>query len=159
MKKIIRIAIGIIIVIGIGMFVCNENFININSNQYLTAKEEKRSVLVHENQKCTKDSMSFDFNRFTGKWSFFELDCKEGNKITIKDNSKIDKGKLFIVVLDSNYNIIAMKEEKNKEDIEFSAPKDGKYLLRIVGEKASGHFDISIKSDGDLETVYKDFWS
>ncbi len=89
-----------------------------------------------------------------------EFTSKKGNKISIKDNTKITKGKFFIVVLDSKYNIIAKKDEtKQNGDINFTAPKDGKYLIRIVGLNAEGKFDISINSDKDIDITNKEFFS
>ncbi len=76
-----------------------------------------------------------------------EFKSSKGNKINIKDNTKINKGKFFIAVLDSEYNIITKKDETNqKGDINFTTPKDGKYLIRIVGLNAGGKFDISVNS-------------
>lgn len=146
--------IVIIAVVGVVIFISNKS---ITSNSYLTSKKENKSFESYTNEKYTKDSMSFDFIGFTGKWSFFKVESNKGNKITIKDNSNISKGKFYIVVLDSNYKKIAMKEANEKKDIEFVTQEEGKYLIRIIGKEASGHFEIKINSNDNIETSYKDF--
>lgn len=89
-----------------------------------------------------------------------EIKSSKGNKINIKDNTKINKGKFCIVILDSEYNIIAKKNETNQnEDINFTTPKDGKYLIRIVGLNAGGKFDISVNSAKNIDISHKGFFS
>ncbi len=88
-----------------------------------------------------------------------EFTSSKGNKININDNTKINKGKFYIVILDSQYNIIAKKNESNQNgNINFTTPKDGKYLIRIVGAKASGKFDVSVNSDKNIDISHIDFF-
>ncbi len=88
-----------------------------------------------------------------------EFTSSKGNKINIKDNTKINKGKFFIIILDSKYNIMAKKNETNQSgDINFTTPKDGKYLIRIVGLNAGGKFDISVNSPKNIDILHKDFF-
>lgn len=130
------------------------------SKTYLTSSnEEERSFTGHYNQKVTGDSIKFDFKIFNGKWSIFEFDSPKDNKITIEDKSKINKGKFYIVVLDSNYKDVVIKEENENKNLEFVTPHNGKYLIRIVGKKASGYFNIKVRSKENIKMIYKDFWS
>lgn len=135
-------------------------FTNIDSNNYLSSKDEsERSIFRHENDKSSKNTHSFDFKKFDGKWFLMEFTSSKGNKININDNTKINKGKYYIVILDSEYNIITKKDETNqKGDINFTTPKDGKYLIRIVGLNAGGKFDISVNSAKNIDISHKDFF-
>jgi len=153
---ILLIILAIVILVLSGIFIYNKNY-NITSNSYLTDKEENRTFISHTNQKYADGNMNFDFEGFTGKWSLFEIDTKKGNIITIRDNSNIYDGDFYILVLDSNYKKISMKEGNEKKDIEFLAEGE-KYLIRIVGKDAGGHLDINITSTGELKTTYIDFW-
>lgn len=156
-KKGNIIILSLIIISVIAIFIYN-NTSNISSSRCLGGKEEKRSFVSHTNQSYTNDSMKFDFKSFNGKWSFFELDLNEGSKIIIDDNSKIEKEKMYLVLLTSDYDIVSQKELNGEENLEFLCPKDQKYFLRIVGKRASGHFEVKINSDNQYKATYKDFF-
>ncbi|ACQ53046.1 hypothetical protein [Clostridium botulinum] len=162
MKKrnnLIIVCLAVIIIAGSGI-VYKNYFTNIDSNNYLSTRDEsERNITGRENGIRSKNSYSFDFKKFDGKWSLMEFKSSKGNKINIKDNTKINKGKFFIAVLDSEYNIITKKDETNqKGDINFTTPKDGKYLIRIVGLNAGGKFDISVNSAKNIDISHKDFF-
>ncbi|EPY2305362.1 hypothetical protein ACXATD_000993 [Clostridium sporogenes] len=134
----------------------------VDSNNYLSSKNESGKSFFYYSSSGDNDknAESFDFKRFNGKWSLMEFSSKKGNKINIKDNIKISKGKFFIVILDSEYNIITKKDETNeKGDINFTTSKDGKYLIRIVGLNAGGKFDISVNSAKNIDISHKGFFS
>ncbi|NFL57022.1 hypothetical protein FDB79_15975 [Clostridium botulinum] len=153
------VCLAVIIIAGSGI-VYKNYFTNIDSNNYLSSKDEsERSIFRHENDKSSKNTHSFDFKKFDGKWFLMEFTSSKGNKININDNTKINKGKYYIVILDSEYNIITKKDETNqKGDINFTTPKDGKYLIRIVGLNAGGKFDISVNSAKNIDISHKDFF-
>ncbi|MGO5073557.1 hypothetical protein ACTQ4K_06300 [Clostridium sporogenes] len=158
--KLIISCLVFIIIVG-SRSVYKNYFVNIDSNNYLSTRDEsERNVYSLENDISSKNAYSFDFKKFDGKWSVMEVKSSKGNKMNIKDNTKITKGKLFIVVLDSEYNIITKKDETNqKGDINFTTPKDGKYFIRIVGLNAGGKFDISVNSAKDIDISHKGFFS
>ena len=71
---------------------------------------------------------------------------------------KISKGKFYVVVLDPNYNIITKTESNEKTNLSFTTPKDGKYIIRIVGEKAKGSFNIKISSTSNIAVNHKELF-
>ncbi len=149
----------IIAILLIGSMLYKNSSLYISSDSYLSSEETKKSVYSTKNEKDTEDGKSFDFDRFTGKWSIIEFTSDKDNKITINDNTKINKGKFYIVVLDSDYNIIAKKDESNESgDINFTTPKSGKYIIRIVGKNASGNFNIKINANNDIKVSHKGFF-
>ncbi|HDK7137610.1 TPA: hypothetical protein PTV74_000178 [Clostridium botulinum] len=163
MKKrgnLVILCLVVITIVGSGILYKNY-FVNIDSNNYLSSRDEsERNITSRENDDISKNTHSFDFKKFDGKWSIMEIKSNKGNKINIKDNTKIAKGKLFIVVLDSEYNIITKKDEtKQKGDINFTTLKDGKYFIRIVGLNAGGKFDISVNSAKNIDISHIDFFS
>lgn len=159
-KSIIAWVIAIIVVAGIGIIIYKNNY-TIDSTSYLSSKNDSgKSFDINENYKITTNSESFDFTKFNGKWSLIEFNSSKNNKITIEDNTKITKGKFYIIVLDSNYNIVAKKNESiDKENINFTTPKDGKYIIRIAGENTNGTFNIKIDSANKIDIFHKDFFS
>ncbi|KEI98963.1 hypothetical protein N496_05050 [Clostridium botulinum A2B3 87] len=163
MKKRTKLIISclVFIIIAGSRSVYKNYLVNIDSNNYLSARDEsERNITSRENDDISKNTHSFDFKKFDGKWSIMEIKSNKCNKINIKDNTKIAKGKLFIVVLDSEYNIITKKDEtKQKGDINFTTPKDGKYFIRIVGLNAGGKFDISVNSAKNIDISHIDFFS
>ncbi len=162
MKKRTKLIISclVFIIIAGSRSVYKNYFVNIDSNNYLSSRDEsERNITSRENDDIGKNTHSFDFKKFDGKWSLMEFTSSKGNKINIKDNTKINKGKFIIVILDSKYNIITKKDETNQNgNINFTTPKDGKYLIRIVGAKASGKFDVSINSDKNMDISHIDFF-
>ncbi|MCC5438109.1 hypothetical protein [Clostridium botulinum] len=163
MKKRTKLIISclVFIIIAGSRSVYKNYFVNIDSNNYLSSRDEsERNITSRENDDISKNTHSFDFKKFDGKWSIMEIKSNKGNKINIKDNTKIAKGKLFIVVLDSECNIITKKDEtKQKGDINFTTPKDGKYFIRIVGLNAGGKFDISVNATKNIDISHIDFFS
>jgi hypothetical protein len=157
-KRFLGIICTILILIAGGSIVIYNNYVvNIDSSKYLASKDEPRSIEDTRHQNNSNNGMSLDFKKFDGKWSIMKFTSKKGDKINIKDNTKINKGKFYIVVLDSEYNIIAKKNEvKDSGDIHFVIPKDGKYSIRIAGEKASGN--LNIRTNKNIDISYVDFF-
>lgn len=157
-EKLIAICI-IFLVLGLSLYK-NSSFY-INSNMYLSSKDESDKSIYHmTNVIDSQDGKSFDFDKFTGKWSLMEAFCDKDTKIVIKDKTKINKGLFYIVVLDSNYNIVAKKnevKENEDEDIEINIPKSDKYFIRIIGEDAGGHLNIKVKGNDNINHI--DFFS
>jgi len=158
-KLIISWLAVIIVVIGIGIVLNKNSSSNKFSNSYLSSKSDgEKSFVCKTNDKSTNNSESFDFSRFDGKWSLMEINSPKNNKITINDNTKISKGKFYVVVLDPNYNIITKTESNEKTNLNFTTPKDGKYIIRIVGQKAKGNFNIKVNSTSNIVVNHKDIF-
>ncbi|QAT39206.1 hypothetical protein [Clostridium sp. JN-9] len=153
--------VGIIMVLIIGSSLYKNSSSYISSNNYLSSKEEtEKSVDSKQNENDTEYGKSFDFDKFTGKWSLIEFTSDKDTKITINDGTKISKGIFYIVVLDSDYNIIAKKNElKENGDIDFTIPKSGKYIIRIVGKNATGSFNIKVSANNKISLSHKDFFN
>ncbi|MCB2342942.1 hypothetical protein [Clostridium estertheticum] len=153
MKKrsiLIILCLITLIILGTGTIVYKNYFPNIDSNNYLSSndKSSEKSFGYKGNEKSGENTESFDFEDFNGKWSLMQFTSNKGTKITINDNTKISKGKFYIVILDSEYKIITKKNELNDSaNINFTTPKDGKYAIRIVGKNARGKFNISTSSN------------
>ncbi|WP_346939465.1 hypothetical protein [uncultured Clostridium sp.] len=164
MKKrsnLIIICLIVIIVAGAGTVLYKNHFPNIDSNNYLSSSDEsEKSFYYCGNEKSDENSESFDFEKFDGKWSLMQFTSNKGNEININDNTKISKGKFYIVILDSEYNIIAKKDElKDSGNINFTTPKDGKYSVRIIGANASGNFNISISANDNITVSHIDMFN
>lgn len=168
-KLIIALILIIILIIGVGVelgvaiyknLYFNINSSNIDSNSYLTSKYDSQSSFYYkENYENTGNFENFDFKKFNGIWSLIEFTSTKNNKITIEDNTKITKGKFYLVILDSNYNIIAKKDESTeKGNINFITPKDGKYLIRIAEKDSSGTFNIKINASNTIDISRKDLF-
>lgn len=149
-----------ILIAFVGGVFSYKTFINIDSMVYLSSRNEShRSFVSYTNDKSDNNSKSFDFKKFDGKWSLMQFTSDNDGEIEIIDKTKISKGKFYIVVLDSEYNIIAQKNESSGTgDIKFDAKKGEKYSIRIAGEKASGTFDISVNTNSDIDITYIDFF-
>jgi hypothetical protein len=134
---------------------------NIDTDSYLSSKDEKRTVNYcnSNDNKLDKNSKKIEFEDFNGKWSLMEFKSDKDNKIIITDNTKISEGKFYVVILDLEGNIIAKKNELTETgDIIFTTPKDGKYFIRIVGDNASGKFDVSVNASNNINVSRMDFF-
>lgn len=166
MKKINKITViciicvTCIIIFFIGKRILSHKNIspNIDSKDYLTSKGDTASFKNKYNEKNFDNGTSFDFTKFTGKWSLIEFDSKKEVNIKLLDNSKITEGKVYILVLNSNYKDILVHKLNGKSVLNFCTPKDGKYFIRIVGENASGSFNIKIISNNNINISHKDIF-
>lgn len=159
-RNLIIICSALIVLAG-GTSLYKNTFPNIDSNSYLSSSyESQKSFCYLGNEKNVGNTKSFDFEKFNGKWSLMQFTSNKGNKINISDNTKISKGKFYIVILDSKYNIIAQKNElKDNGNISFTTPSDGKFIIRIVGENASGNFSIALSAGNNINVSHIDFFS
>ncbi|WP_034438920.1 hypothetical protein [Clostridium ihumii] len=155
--------IVIILVITISLFINSYKSSSsyICSDKYLSSKnEEERSVKSTNNNKNDYNYCSFEFEKFTGKWTIMEFKSGKNNYISIEDNSNIENGTFGIVVLDSNYNIIKKKIDfKENSNISFKTSKDEKYSIRLVGKNASGVVDIKVNAKDIVDIEHKEFFS
>lgn len=163
-KLILSLILIVILVAGLGIIIYKDNpFIGF-SNNYLSSKDDgDKSFLYHANDIISNNGESFDFGGFDGKWSLIDFISHKDNEITISDNTKISSGDFCVVVLDSDYKIIANTKSNssnsNNKVVSFTTPKDGKYIIRIVGKKASGNFKIEVNSAKNINISHNNFWS
>lgn len=160
MKKMSKLKIGclIIIICLIAVIVHNFVFNNFDSDIYLTSSKSSVDINYLGHEKNISDGTSFDFSGFNGIWSLITFDSTKGNKITIDNNSKINKGKFYVMVLDSDHNPIII-DKSNKKKLEFTTPKKGKYIIRIAGKNASGAFQMKINSSSKIAISHYDMFS
>lgn len=76
MKKrnnLIIVCLVFIIIAG-SKSVYKNYFVNIDSNNYLSTRDEsERNIYSLENDISSKNAYSFDFKKFDGKWSVMEI--------------------------------------------------------------------------------------
>lgn len=159
-RKLIVCISLIIILVCIGIRAYKNSSYYIGSNGYITSKEDgQRTFVSRTNINENNNVESFKFKGFSGKWSFIEFASSNNNKITIENSSKIISGKFYIVVLDSNYNLIAKKDlTEETGNLKFTTSKSGKYIVRIIGKNANGNFNIKINSMEKINITHKDFF-
>lgn len=136
-KRTIRIVMPVIVLLFViaGGFLYKDSVQYFRSNHYLSSKNEARSVDSMVNEKDFEDGKSFDFYKFSGKWSIIEFTAEKDTDITIHDYTKISEGLFYIVVLelDSDYNILIKREETDENtNIDFTVHKGGKYVIGLL---------------------------
>ncbi|MEY8764804.1 MULTISPECIES: hypothetical protein [Clostridium] len=158
-KLIISLLVIVVMIAVVGIFLNKGISYGEFSNSYLTSTSDgDRSFFSHTNDMEADSGKSFDFGKFDGRWSLMEFTSPKNNKITITDDTKINNGKFIVVILDPNYNIISKTSYNNKTSLNFTTSKQGKYIIRIAGKKASGHFGIKIDSASGIDIKYNDFF-
>lgn len=159
-KKICTIICTPILLIGLIFSISKNNLWNFDSKSYLTSKNGGTASFYElKNDVRNDNNASFDFAKFDGKFTLMEFTSKKGNKIKVADSSTLSKGNMYIVVLDSAYNEVALHKSNGPTSFEFDIPKDGNYLIRVAGKKASGSFNLHLDSNDDVTIVHKDIWS
>ncbi|AAK81389.1 hypothetical protein BJV85_000442 [Clostridium acetobutylicum] len=148
---------AIIVIVFFGVFQIYKSYFNSSdSSEYLTERKDMPSFKYLQNEKNTDDGKSFDFAGFNGRWSLIHFNASKGTKITIHDSSKITKGKLYIVVLDSRYKSMAIHKSVKKSTFHLTTHRRGEYIVRIVGDNSKGKFDIKIDSNPHINISHKD---
>lgn len=159
-KKICSIICVPVFLIGLIFSISKNNLWNFDSKNYLTSKDDGAVSFYELKDDFRNDNnASFDFSKFNGKFTLMEFSAKMGNKIKLTDSSTLSKGSIYIVVLDSDYNEIAIHKSNGAATFEFDTPKDGNYLIRVAGKKASGSFNLHLNSDEAVTLVHKTIWS
>lgn len=159
-KKICTIICIPLFLIGLVFSISKNNLCNFDSKSYLTSKDcSTLSFNELKNDVRTDNNASFDFTKFDGKFTLMEFSAKMGNKIKLTDSSTLSKGSMYIVVLDSDYNEVSIHKSNGAATFEFDIPKDGSYLIRVAGKKASGSLNLHLNSDESVTLVHKTIWS
>ncbi|EJO5348889.1 hypothetical protein NRP93_003027 [Clostridium botulinum] len=160
MKKMSKLKIGCLIIITCLIVILAHNLVfnNFDSDTYLTSSKSSVDVEYLGHEKNISDGTSFDFSGFNGIWSLITFDSTKDNKIAIDNNSKINKGKFYVILLDSDHNPIII-DKSNKKKLEFTTPKKGKYTIRVAGKNASGTFQMKINSSSKIAISHYDIYS
>ncbi len=132
MKKRLLI-ITIISILAISLFGCN------SSGKYVVKKMSKED----NGNNC----MEMTYEYFDG-YKYKKVEANKGNILELSLNVTTKGGKLNILVLNdkeekiySNYDLNGNINEKIKINID----EDGKYMIKIEGDKHEGSYDISWK--------------
>lgn len=159
-KKICSIICVPVFLIGLIFSISKNNLWNFDSKSYLTSKDGGNvSFYELKNDVRNNNDASFDFTKFDGKFTLMEFSSKKGATIKVTDSSTLSKGNMYIVVLDSAYNEVALHKSNGNATFEFDIPKDGNYLIRVAGKKASGSFNLHLDSNESVNLIHKSIWS
>lgn len=84
------------------------------------------------------------YKLFTGN-EVKKIKAKSGETIIIDYQSKVEKGDLSIKLYDPDDTLIKEFATNEAGVEEIKADKDGKYKIKIVGEKTTGNFKVDYK--------------
>lgn len=160
-KKGFLIIVSVLFVI-VALYLYKNSSFYIGSDNYLSGSTESDRILdVCHDMETTKNGISLDFNGFTGKWSLFKLKPNKDSEITISTDVNIKEGLFYIVVLDSDYNLVKKIDvlEDTPELLKFDSSKNNTYFVRIIGNNAVGNFNLKVNNITNIELNYIDFFS
>lgn len=143
----------IILLAFIVMFLGANIYRRIDANRLKSKKTSISCIERIKDEKLNDNNVSFSFKKLNGVWQLLLLDSKKDDEITIINNSKIDEGKFYIGVLNSENEIIAFDKEK-QDKITFVTPEEGCYLVRILAKNSSGKCDVKVDSKKGIDLNY-----
>lgn len=101
--------------------------------------------------KADGNTLSLDFKGFYGKQTIWEISAEETCSVKLEINTKINKGKFKICLIDSDNNVSIISEGTREETIHLDI-LSGKNHIVIVGSNSKGKTNINITSSGDVKT-------
>lgn len=88
------------------------------------------------------------FNSWNMKYSYLNgaknksVELNSGNELTINYSSRVKKGSLEILLLDTRKHKIKNLLEGQSGKFKYTANESGKYYVEVVGNKTSGQFNL-----------------
>ena len=98
-------------------------------------EDEKSGVMIMP--QTTNDSWILKFKKFTGTHTMGKFTLEKDQNISLKYTSKIDSGKLNLLILNKNYDIIRSEDGNIEKTIELKAVEASEYIIKVVGDEAS----------------------
>jgi hypothetical protein len=90
----------------------------------------------------TSSSINGSFKLFTGTENK-NINLKQGEILNIKYTSEVTSGKLFIQLFNPEKELVKDFKTNASDDVEVKAEESGKYQIKVIGEDASGSFDVN----------------
>ena len=90
----------------------------------------------------TSNSINASYKLFTGTEDK-NINLKQGEVLNIKYTSEVTSGKLFIQLFNPEKELVKDFKTNVSDDVEVKAEESGKYQIKIIGEDASGSFDLN----------------
>lgn len=98
------------------------------------------------------DEYKLMYDEFNGVNTIWDIIFKEDSMLKITVDSKVSKGKLKVVLLTSDSEIINVLNQNDSGSKLFDL-KHGVNKLRIVGEKATGEIYIKVESEDYMQLI------
>lgn len=99
------------------------------------SEDEKSGVMFKPQD--TNDSWKLKFKKFTGVHTMSKFKLSKDESVTLQCNSKVESGKLILLVLDKNSDVIKSLDGNKEETIEVKAKEVEEYTVKVVGDEAT----------------------
>lgn len=108
------------------------------------SEDEKSGVMFMPQN--TSDSWKVKFKRFTGVHTMAKFKLSKDESVRLQYSSKVKSGKLVLLVLDKNNEVVKTLDGSKEETLEVKAKDAGEYTVKVVGEEATeGEIVIKFK--------------
>lgn len=109
----------------------------------LSDKEDSESgILIGSTTNRSKQYTRFFFSKFTGVRTI----CKLAKNCTVDYKTSMESGKLNVVILDSDYNVLKVLKTNKSESLQLNFADTEEYIFRAVGDEANkGEVTIQVK--------------
>lgn len=108
------------------------------------SEDEKSGVMFMPQN--TSDSWKLKFKKFTGVHTMAKFKLSKDESVKLQYSSKVESGKLALLVLDKNNEVVKTLEGNKEETLEVKAKEVGEYTVKVVGDEATeGEIVIKFK--------------
>lgn len=130
-----------------GSYLGEKDNINVDLSNFTLNKGDDNYCTVNLiHSPLDKDNLKVSFKKLQGVYTMGVFQLNKGEKLYLDYKGKMEQGKLNMVIQDDSYNILKIVEVNKEELIEVEGNKDGKYIIRLVGDMASnGEISLKVK--------------
>lgn len=118
--------------------------VDLNKFNIKSSEDEKSGVMFMPQN--TSDSWKLKFKKFTGVHTMAKFKLSKDENVKLQYSSKVESGKLVLLVLDKNNEVVKTLEGNKEETLEVKAKEVGEYTVKVVGDEATeGEIVIKFK--------------
>jgi len=106
-----------------------------------------------QNDKALPDyGLDLKFGSFDGYDTFYRFDVSQAGQVTVKYNTRVDKGRFKIVMAAPGRKLTKLAEGSGAGSKTLKL-EPGDYRVKIVGDNATGSVKMSVSTDNGITTV------
>lgn len=118
-----------------------------NDDSKIIKKDDNYSF-INNSRVMVNNTLSMEYGTFYGMVTIWEIKSEGKGSVTVKFNSEVNKGKFKAVFITPDNDVVKILEQ-NDEGKKTIETKSGTSRIKIVGNGAGGHLDISVEPEGD----------
>ena len=107
-----------------------------------TASKRYNITIVTQHEKIDLDYYKMSAGMSSGVNNTLATSLKQGQRLSIKCRSKVEKGNLALIILSPDRKILHQFAINAQDQFQFTADKSGIYFVRMGAESFSGEIEL-----------------